>query len=426
MLTHAKSRAGVFARVFLCAAILAAFISGTASAGVSTTTDPIGDAPKRNLTAEERRAVDIKSVTLSGDESLGMLATVRFAGNITKFIGRRHLRRARVQLVLQPTSTELAPARLATKGPGIIGDTVRRTRSRKAGVVRGGRALSFLIFGPGFSNLSTAAVHVLVPGGGGARALVRGGAPKVEFDTTGLIRVSQGDLSCTDLLDQLEGLVRFIELLKNAREKDKEALVKTREAITQHIRGHASALKGRLASLWYQLGLVEAPIEDFQASLAKLREAENRLEGWIKSLDNLIDGYEGQRQVLRAKLQNCGSGTPPPPPPPCSSTLERSPGGGNFTSTNHIRVRAMCDQPVTEIAVISLSGDTFDACAQTLGTATTCSSNGELLDTVWNAPANEQLEAYGRVTANADGTYRVRIRGAGAVVLHQYDATVPP
>lgn len=114
------------------------------------------------------------------------------------------------------------------------------------------------------------------------------------------------------------------------------------------------------------------------------------------------------------------------PPQMCTSTLERSPGGGNFTANNHIRVRALCDQPVTEIAVISLSGDTFNACAQTLGTATTCSASGDLLDTGWNAPANQQLEAYGRVTANADGNYRVRIRGAGAVVLHQYDATVPP
>jgi hypothetical protein len=87
-------------------------------------------------------------------------------------------------------------------------------------------------------------------------------------------------------------------------------------------------------------------------------------------------------------------------------------------------VRAKCDKPVRRIVVTSLSGDTFDACATTEGTSTGCSGSNDTLTTVWNAPANEQLELYGRVTANADGNYRVRIFGANDVLLHEYTASV--
>jgi hypothetical protein len=116
---------------------------------------------------------------------------------------------------------------------------------------------------------------------------------------------------------------------------------------------------------------------------------------------------------------------PPPPPPPCTSTLVRSPGTGSFTAANHIRVQAKCSQPVRKIIVTSLSGDNFDACAQTAGSTTGCSGLNDTLTTLWNAAANEQLEAYGRVTANADGNYRVRIFAAGDALLSEYTATVP-
>jgi hypothetical protein len=414
-LTHVHSRAGAFARLFLCAAILAAFISETASAGVSTTTDPAGDTPRGNLTANERRAIDIKSVTLSGDESLGILATVKFGGNITRAIGRGHLRRARAELILRPASSDVAPARLATKGPGIVGETVRQTRSRKVGVVRRGRILSFFVFGPGFSNVSTAEVRVVLPGN--ARAVTRGGKPAA--DTTGPVPVPQGPLNCSDLVDELDRVDAAIEAARAVKKAYEEGVERMNKAIDNL--NSETFLK---AVSWFKgkLGLTDS----IGKKLGELRKARDDLVKGIKEMDEVIDSFEADRKKIKAKLRECQGGGTPPPPLPCSSTLERSPGGEIYTATNHIRVRAMCSQPVTEISVTSLSGDTFDACAQTLGTATTCSASGDLLDAGWNAPANEQLEAYGRVTANADGNYRVRVRGAGAVLLHQYDATVPP
>jgi hypothetical protein len=116
---------------------------------------------------------------------------------------------------------------------------------------------------------------------------------------------------------------------------------------------------------------------------------------------------------------------PPPPPPPCTSTLVRSPGTGSFTAANHVRVRATCDRAVRKVVVTSLSGDTFDACAQTKGTALGCSGDGQTLTTVWNQPPNQELEAFGRVAANADGRYRVQVLGDGDAVLLEYEANVP-
>jgi hypothetical protein len=118
---------------------------------------------------------------------------------------------------------------------------------------------------------------------------------------------------------------------------------------------------------------------------------------------------------------------PPPPAPPCTSTLERSPGTDpTYPAVNHIRVRAKCDQPIRKVVVRSTSGDTFTACAQTQGTGNNCGAGGDTLTSVWNGPANEQLELYGRVAANADGNYHVQVLGAGDAVLLEYDATVAP
>jgi hypothetical protein len=165
---------------------------------------------------------------------------------------------------------------------------------------------------------------------------------------------------------------------------------------------------------------------DGAASDAKLEDGlrEAFKDDAVKSWARNANANGGSNPQITPKPPPPGPHSPPPPPP-CTSSLDRSPGNGSFTAANHIRVRAKCDQPVRKIIVTSLSGDTFDACAQTAGSTTGCSGLNDTLTTLWNAPANEQLEAYGRVTGNADGNYRVRIFAAGDVLLLEYNATVP-
>ena len=168
---------------------------------------------------------------------------------------------------------------------------------------------------------------------------------------------------------------------------------------------------GRALENWTQDA---APTDTLEQGLRKAFKSDE-VKRWAKDAGN-----------SEPRITKVLPAPPPPPGPPCTSTLERSPGTEPYTAVNHIRVRAKCNQPIRKVVVRSLSGDTFTACAQTQGTGNNCGAGGETLTSVWNGPANEQLELYGRVAANADGNYHVQVLGAGDAVLLEYDATVSP
>jgi hypothetical protein len=173
------------------------------------------------------------------------------------------------------------------------------------------------------------------------------------------------------------------------------------------------------------LGALATGLRDWAASAARDAKLEDGLREAFKG--KAVDSWAQQAigdGGSKPQITPPPGPPPPPPPPPCTSTLVRSPGTGSFTAANHIRVQAKCNQPVRKIIVTSLSGDTFDACAQTQGSGS-CTGFGDTLTTTWTGAANEQLEAFGRVTGNADGNYRVRIFAAGDVLLSEYTATVP-
>jgi hypothetical protein len=67
-----------------------------------------------------------------------------------------------VALLLRPRSSELALSGLATTGPGVLGTTIRKTRSNAVGVVRNGRKLIFFVGGPGFGNVGEIVVKAFV------------------------------------------------------------------------------------------------------------------------------------------------------------------------------------------------------------------------------------------------------------------------
>jgi hypothetical protein len=130
-----------------------AMLATPASAGFASKRDRSGDVRARGLTPAERRALDIVSVTVVGDEDFGSIVTVRFRGNIERALGRGHLRRGLVAVASEPRSRRASPAILATRGRGAFGQTLRKTRSTRVLVLRDGRELTFIIIGPGISNV---------------------------------------------------------------------------------------------------------------------------------------------------------------------------------------------------------------------------------------------------------------------------------
>jgi hypothetical protein len=105
----------------------------------------------RGLSAAERRALDIDTITASG-ASWGVTVRVRFKGDV-RALGRGNLRSAIVAMVLRPRSGAQRPSALATRGPLRRLDTLRRTSTTDVGIVRDGRQIDFMVLGGGLANV---------------------------------------------------------------------------------------------------------------------------------------------------------------------------------------------------------------------------------------------------------------------------------
>ena len=107
--------------------------------------------PAGKLTAAERKALQIVSVQASGADQGGMIVTATFKGNIEKALGRGHLKRGLVAVLLHRKTGGRTPLGIATSGAGYLGRTLTNTgRSARAGVLRNGRKLVFFLSGGGF------------------------------------------------------------------------------------------------------------------------------------------------------------------------------------------------------------------------------------------------------------------------------------
>ena len=151
----------------------------------------------------------VVSVTATGNEPIGVIVTVRFAGNVEQALGRGHLKRAVVAMILQPKSATFKIAGLATAGAGAIGHTLRGTRSKNAGVVRSGRTIAFFVAGPGLSNVGKILVKAFVTAPPATRRVLQATrdstapvfqelAAKVAYDTA-LIPAPSPDSKCSEL-----------------------------------------------------------------------------------------------------------------------------------------------------------------------------------------------------------------------------------
>ena len=137
--------------------MVALVLPASASAGSLTKRDRggVSKAPTQrlHLTTQERRALDIASVQVTGKEVFGVVVDVRFKGNVERRIGRGHLKRAAIALALEPRSRRAKSTVIVTQSAGNSQRIRRRTRSKNAGAIRTGRSVKFFVQGSGFSGV---------------------------------------------------------------------------------------------------------------------------------------------------------------------------------------------------------------------------------------------------------------------------------
>jgi hypothetical protein len=157
-----------FPQIALTLVAVAALALGAASAnsrpdrptGDVSGRDAAGDVEAAGLTAAEQAAIDVVSVRATGKEGLGVLVTATFRGNFTGLIGRGNLKNAAAVLVLK--GKDGGSAGVVSLGAGPKGTVLRRSRSTQVAAVRHGRQLTFLIAGPGWGDVASASVEVLL------------------------------------------------------------------------------------------------------------------------------------------------------------------------------------------------------------------------------------------------------------------------
>src|SRR5688572_28971933 len=135
--------------VLALAALALLALPSAADAGSITKRDRGGVsnkvAKRFDLTRKERRALDVASVQVTGRNNLGVVVDVRFKGNVERLIGRGHLKRAAIALILEPKSRSAKSSVIVTQGPPTNQRIRRRTRSNSAGAIRTGRSVKFFI-----------------------------------------------------------------------------------------------------------------------------------------------------------------------------------------------------------------------------------------------------------------------------------------
>ena len=218
--TPSRRRRGGFAAVL--AGLVLAALPGATPAAESPGSDPAGDVKARGLTKKERNALDLVSVRAFGEEGLGLFVLATFRGNVTKAIGRGHLKDALVALVAEPLPGAGQAAGLITSGAGPVGETVRRTTSERVGIVRNGREVFFFVAGPGFSRAQAAVVKAFARTPAPAPTARSAQPPDVEPGLWGSILARKGADGAAVELDQqplsCEELTDLSAILEDARQ----------------------------------------------------------------------------------------------------------------------------------------------------------------------------------------------------------------
>lgn len=293
LVPHVRVRVAVPLLLALAAlAVLA--LPSVAHAGSITKRDRGGVSKKVakrfDLTRKERRALDVASVQVTGRNNLGAVVDVRFKGNVERLIGRGHLKRAAIALVLQPKSRRVNSSVIVTQGPARSQRVRRRTQSNRAGAIRTGRSVKFFIQGPGFGGVRAVKVRALPRAPRAAKRASAAGeindgveemtdAEAEEIDV-GLVAadalvailaadaIDPDDLDCEELRDLGDDLESAID---RARDLD-ETLGNAEDALAEELpdaRGNERAL--------------------IQEALGQIRTTRDLLGGAIEVMSDLLD-----------------------------------------------------------------------------------------------------------------------------------------
>jgi glucosylceramidase len=166
-----------------------ALICAPARAGIVTKSQHVAvDRP--GITAAERQAISITSVTASSDPSLGLIVSVTFGGDIERYLGQGNLKNGLLALVLEPNVATQTPNGLVEVGGGFTPSafstlvrhgkrvTVKRATvdlfspdhvlrtfgGGQYGVIRDGDQVVFHLAGPVLANLAGIQIRVFVKG----------------------------------------------------------------------------------------------------------------------------------------------------------------------------------------------------------------------------------------------------------------------
>ena len=169
------------------AAIGAAVLCASAQAGIVTQNAYV-PVHRGGLTAAERQAITIRSVTAASDPSLGLIATVTFAGDLERYLGQGAMKNALVAMVLEPGVVNQTPSGLIAEGGGFTPaafpilarrgkrETVKRGsvdqfgtervlrtfKGGQYGVIRDGDQLVLRVAGPVMANVAAVKLKVFV------------------------------------------------------------------------------------------------------------------------------------------------------------------------------------------------------------------------------------------------------------------------
>ena len=168
-------------------AIGGAVVSAPARAGIVARVQSV-PVHRAGLTATERQAITIESVTATSDPSLGMIVTATFGGDIERYLGQGNLKNGLVALALEPGAVTQTPAGLVDQGGGFTPagfpllvrhgkhetvkrgtvdmfspDHVLRTfKGGQYGAIRDGDEIVFRVAGPVMANVAGIKVKVFV------------------------------------------------------------------------------------------------------------------------------------------------------------------------------------------------------------------------------------------------------------------------
>ena len=171
----------------LAAAIGGAVVCAPAQAGIVAQAQSV-PVKRAGLSATERQAITIRSVTAASDPSLGLVVTVDFAGDVERYLGQAALKNALLALVLEPGTVTPTPNWVAEQGGGFTPasfstpvrhgkrETVRRATvdvfstehvlrtftGGQYGVIRDGDQVVFRIAGPALANVTGIKVKLFV------------------------------------------------------------------------------------------------------------------------------------------------------------------------------------------------------------------------------------------------------------------------